>query len=105
MHSSPSRSLHDTPSDPKFIQTVPRRGYRFVAEVKELAELKEVWRSALVETPWVPFAVCSILLIGIWSGVTISRRPRGMSQYWFFLLTIQASKRAVPTTRTLPRPN
>jgi DNA-binding winged helix-turn-helix (wHTH) protein/TolB-like protein/Flp pilus assembly protein TadD len=30
--------LGDTASDPKFIETVPKRGYRFVAEVREITE-------------------------------------------------------------------
>ena len=73
-------ALHDTPSDPRFIQTVPRRGYRFVAKVKELAPVE----SSSVARPWwklrwVPFAACSILLmgilIGILFGVTIGRQP------------------------------
>jgi DNA-binding winged helix-turn-helix (wHTH) protein/TolB-like protein len=74
-------ALHDTPSDSRFIQTVPRRGYRFVADVKELAPVE---RSAVAvpwwKLRWVPFAACSILLIGISSGVTISRRaPRNVT--------------------------
>jgi DNA-binding winged helix-turn-helix (wHTH) protein/TolB-like protein len=78
-------ALHDTPSDSRFIQTVPRRGYRFVAEVKELAPIE----SSAVARPWwklrwVPFAACSILLMGILMGilfgVTIGRQqPRNVT--------------------------
>lgn len=32
------RALGETPNAPQYIETVPRRGYRFVAEVKELVE-------------------------------------------------------------------
>jgi DNA-binding winged helix-turn-helix (wHTH) protein len=72
--------LHDTPSEPKFIQTVPRRGYRFVADVKELVTLKE----NVCAVPWwkrrgFAFAVCSILLIGILSGITVTRRERSVT--------------------------
>jgi DNA-binding winged helix-turn-helix (wHTH) protein/TolB-like protein len=72
--------LHDTPSEPKFIQTVPRRGYRFVADVQELAPAKR--RSVIV--PWwkrrsAGFAACSILLIGILSGIAISRRQQNVT--------------------------
>ncbi|MGA7318103.1 MAG: winged helix-turn-helix domain-containing protein [Silvibacterium sp.] len=72
--------LHDTPSEPKFIQTVPRRGYRFVADVKELATLKE----NVCAAPWwkrrgFAFAVCGILLIGIPSGITVTRRERSVT--------------------------
>lgn len=74
-------ALHDTPSDSRFIQTVPRRGYRFVADVKELAP---VARSAVAvpwwKLRWIPFATCSILLMGISFGVTISRQqPRNVT--------------------------
>lgn len=70
--------LHDTPSDPKFIQTIPRRGYRFVAEVKGPVPIEEKavsvswWR----KRRWVAFAACSVILIGIPSGITIGRRPQ-----------------------------
>jgi DNA-binding winged helix-turn-helix (wHTH) protein/TolB-like protein len=69
--------LGDTPSEPRFIQTVPRRGYRFVADVKELA-LPDKGQGAI--SWWkrhrVTFAACSILLIGIGivSGTTVNRR-------------------------------
>jgi DNA-binding winged helix-turn-helix (wHTH) protein len=33
--------LDDMPSEPRLIQTVPRRGYRFVADVKVLASLEK----------------------------------------------------------------
>ena len=78
-------ALHDTPSDSRFIQTVPRRGYRFVAKVKELAPVE----SSAVAAPWwklrwVPLATCSILLMGILMGisfgVTIGRQqPRNVT--------------------------
>jgi DNA-binding winged helix-turn-helix (wHTH) protein/TolB-like protein len=78
-------ALHDTPSDSRFIQTVPRRGYRFVADVKELPPIE----SSAVARPWwklrwVPFATCSILLMGILMGilfgVTIGRQqPRNVT--------------------------
>jgi TolB-like protein len=72
--------LHDTPSEPRFIQTLPRRGYRFVADVKELELPEERPRAA---SWWkhrgVTFAACSILLIGILSGITVSRRDRNVT--------------------------
>jgi DNA-binding winged helix-turn-helix (wHTH) protein/TolB-like protein len=74
-------ALQDTPSDSRFIQTVPRRGYRFVAEVKELPQIE---RTAVArpwwKLRWVSFATCSILLIGISFGVTIRRQqPRNVT--------------------------
>jgi DNA-binding winged helix-turn-helix (wHTH) protein/TolB-like protein len=72
--------LHDTPSEPKFIETVPRRGYRFVAEVRELAPVKR--KSVIL--PWwkrraAGFVACGILLIGIPSGVAINRRQQNVT--------------------------
>ena len=32
------RAIGETPSEQKFIETVPRRGYRFIAEVREVVE-------------------------------------------------------------------
>lgn len=72
--------LHDTPSEPKFIQTIPRRGYRFVADVKKIAPLEKrpvgaSWwkRRGLI------FAACSILLLGIPADITVSRRQRNVT--------------------------
>jgi DNA-binding winged helix-turn-helix (wHTH) protein/TolB-like protein len=72
--------LHDTPSEPRFIQTMPRRGYRFVAEVTELATLEQI----PVAASWwkrrgIAFAACSILLIGIPSVLTVSRRQHNVT--------------------------
>ncbi len=39
------RALHDTPSTPRFIETVPRRGYRWIATVAIDARLGETDRS------------------------------------------------------------
>lgn len=70
-------ALHDSPSEPKFIQTVPRRGYRFVADVKELA-LPE--KRPVAASRWkgrrLAFAACGILSIGILCGIAINRQER-----------------------------
>lgn len=73
--------LHDTPSEPRFIQTVPRRGYRFVADVKEPARLEKGPGAA---SRWkrygiIAFATCSILLIGMLSRNTASRHERNVT--------------------------
>lgn len=72
--------LHDVPSEPKFIQTVPRRGYRFVAEVRELAPAEK--RTFIV--PWWKrrssgIVACSILLLGILSSIAIGWRPQSIT--------------------------
>jgi DNA-binding winged helix-turn-helix (wHTH) protein/TolB-like protein len=68
-------TLHDTPADSRFIQTVPRRGYRFVAQVTEIAPLARPPISA----PWwkrrVVVLVASVaLLVGISSGISLTYR-------------------------------
>jgi DNA-binding winged helix-turn-helix (wHTH) protein/TolB-like protein len=72
--------LHDTPSEPKFIQTVPRRGYRFVADVKEPAPLE---KRPGVASWWkhrgVIFAACCILLFGTLSVIMIGRHERNVT--------------------------
>ena len=72
--------LHDTPSEPRFIQTVPRRGYRFVADVNEVSPVRKTpVRSSWWKGRGIVFATCSILLIGIASGITVSRRQRNVT--------------------------
>jgi DNA-binding winged helix-turn-helix (wHTH) protein/TolB-like protein len=72
--------LQDTPSEPKFIQTVPRRGYRFVANVQELAPAKQ--RSVVVlwwKSRSVGFVACSILSAGMVVGIAISQRQQNVT--------------------------
>jgi DNA-binding winged helix-turn-helix (wHTH) protein/TolB-like protein len=73
--------LHDTPSDPRFIQTVPRRGYRFVADVKEPVVLERRPGTAFwwMRYGVVIFAACSILSIGMLSGSSVIRRERDVT--------------------------
>jgi DNA-binding winged helix-turn-helix (wHTH) protein len=72
--------LNDIPSEPRFIQTVPRRGYRFVGDVKVLEPLeKKPPATSWWKRRGVACAACSILLIGITSGVTVSRRQRNVT--------------------------
>lgn len=73
-------SLHDSPSDSKFIQTVPRRGYRFVAEVTELAPI------ALTPTslPWwsrrMTVVVASVvILVGVLFGVKLMHSQQNVT--------------------------
>jgi DNA-binding winged helix-turn-helix (wHTH) protein/TolB-like protein len=73
-------ALHDTPSESRFIQTVPRRGYRFVAEVTEIAPIVQApvgvgwWkRRAFV------LATCIVLLMGISSVVALTHRQRNVT--------------------------
>jgi DNA-binding winged helix-turn-helix (wHTH) protein/TolB-like protein len=73
-------ALHDTPSESRFIQTIPRRGYRFVAAVTEIAPIKQ----APAGVPWwkrrvFVLAACILLLIGISSGVALRHRERNVT--------------------------
>jgi DNA-binding winged helix-turn-helix (wHTH) protein/TolB-like protein len=73
-------TLHDTPADSKFIQTVPRRGYRFVAEVIEIAPLAQPHISA----PWwkrraAVLATSIVLLIGISSEILLRHGQRNIT--------------------------
>ena len=73
-------ALHDTPSESRFIQTVPRRGYRFVAEVIEIAPIMQTpagvswWKRRVFV-----LAACVVLLIGISSGVALNHRQRNVT--------------------------
>jgi DNA-binding winged helix-turn-helix (wHTH) protein len=73
-------ALHDTPSESRFIQTVPRRGYRFVAEVIEIAPIMQTpagvswWKRRVFV-----LAACVVLLIGISPGVALNHRQRNVT--------------------------
>ena len=72
--------LHDTPAEPRFIQTVPRRGYRFVAEVIESAPVVRV-SEAVDAVPWwkrrvAVLTALSVLLVGVPSGILLKRETR-----------------------------
>lgn len=44
------RVLGETPNENKFIETVPRKGYRFVAEVREVTDIFESFEKAFEDT-------------------------------------------------------
>lgn len=76
-------TLHDTPSDSRFIQTVPRRGYRFVAEVIEVAPAVPIAEPP-IRAPWwkrrVTVLAASIVLVtGIWSGISFTHGERNVT--------------------------
>jgi DNA-binding winged helix-turn-helix (wHTH) protein/TolB-like protein len=72
--------LQDSASEPRFIQTVPRRGYRFVADVKELPAHQNASDAA---SRWKHLGVavvsCSIALMAILSSIAGSRRERNVT--------------------------
>lgn len=76
-------ALNDDAEAPRFIQTVPRRGYRFVAPVEQISEV-----AAVEPTPppppvptnrWVPALCCAAVIIAggalaVWYGAAPARR-------------------------------
>lgn len=75
--------LHDTASNSRFIQTVPRRGYRFVAEVTEVAPVVPNSQRP-VSAPWwrrqVGVIAASIVLTaGISFGISVAHRHRNVT--------------------------
>lgn len=73
-------TLHDTPVDSKFIQTVPRRGYRFVAEVTGLAPIAQT----SISVPWrqrrnAVLAASIVLLVGVLSGMMLTHSHRNVT--------------------------
>jgi DNA-binding winged helix-turn-helix (wHTH) protein/TolB-like protein len=76
-------TLHDTPSDSRFIQTVPRRGYRFVAEAIELAPVVPLAQPPTGARWWkrrvAVVAASFVLVTGIWSGVSFTRGERNVT--------------------------
>lgn len=61
-------ALGDTASQPQFIQTVPRRGYRFIAPVTMPAEIPTVVDMPVVQpvrprTPWATMSMAIVLVL------------------------------------------
>src|SRR5262249_31393902 len=66
-------ALNDSAEKPRFIETVPRRGYRFVADAErphpsEVATRKPRGRIAVFAV-----VVCTIASIGVWRFANLSR--------------------------------
>ena len=75
--------LHDTPSEPRFIQTVPRRGYRFIAEVLEIPPLVPIAQTPISKPWWksriAVMAASIVILVGISSGIPLMHRQRNVT--------------------------
>jgi len=74
-------ALCDSPDQPRYIETLPRRGYRFIAKVEEVPESPEVANAApvlpaSVEPPLPPPAPCIVSLVddGWQSSVPVQRQ-------------------------------
>ncbi len=62
------KALGDSASEPRFIETVPRRGYRFIHEVKEIyeevAKNPPAVRTVLPRKSYLPLSAAIFLLLG-----------------------------------------
>jgi len=75
--------LNDSASSPRFVETVPRRGYRFVAPVERWKEPAEVQREAAPEQArqtlrflWIAVVTLSVLLTLALLGLFPARREQ-----------------------------
>jgi DNA-binding winged helix-turn-helix (wHTH) protein/Tol biopolymer transport system component len=57
------KALDDDTKEPQFIQTIPRKGYRLVAEVKPLKPKRGKWRMAVALVVVASLAVLSLLFV------------------------------------------
>jgi eukaryotic-like serine/threonine-protein kinase len=80
------RSLGDDPAQPSFIETIPRRGYRFVAEVEPVQQFFQPEAIELTEPrpatappphslgwPWRPAVAVAFLVVAAVAAVVVSR--------------------------------
>ena len=72
-------ALEDSPESPRFIETLPRRGYRFIAPVEELSGNNHSIPSSRLATPWVANShlVRRLVLIALLVGFAV-----GGTAYW-----------------------
>lgn len=69
------QALHDSARDPIFIETIPRRGYRFLVPVErreaEADPLTEPWRARVKASAWIVLvggALVGFVALGVWPG-------------------------------------
>lgn len=78
------KALNDNSQDPRFVETVPKRGYRFIAEVKEVSDGTELAsdRSGAIEgaspwalqrSRWIPLSAAVLIICGIIIGALWGR--------------------------------
>ncbi len=66
------RALEDDPKEPKFIETIPKRGYRLVGEIKPLTTRRRNWRVASVL-----LTVASLMILAVWLSRNLLKAPAG----------------------------
>jgi DNA-binding winged helix-turn-helix (wHTH) protein/Tfp pilus assembly protein PilF len=92
-------ALRDNSRTPRFIQTLPKRGYRFVAEVKpigvEAAELvlnsgTTVLNSGMTVEATVADAESSIVVLAAETSLPLARKPRWQLRSWRWVAALGA---------------
>ncbi len=79
------KAFGDNASDPRYIQTIPKRGYRLIAPVETL----EAEPAATARRPWMAYAAGAAILLALAVAVLLRPRPE------------PAPSRARPTEREL----
>ena len=95
--------LRDPAEDPEFIETVPKRGYRFIASVRASREPAEVNASpapsGAVPSPMQPRQRPHRAVLAVLAGMLVL--AAGMSAYVYFPRTGREAARALPTIHSL----
>ncbi|SHG49224.1 winged helix-turn-helix domain-containing protein [Flagellimonas flava] len=66
------KALGDSPTNPEFIETIPRRGYRFIASVKRI-EAEQKLETLVEPTSWLKWAIPFIIIV-LLSSILISKK-------------------------------
>src|SRR3954469_19029972 len=83
-------ALGDTAGNPRFVETLPRRGYRFIAPVQVVSEMAPTDAEAeKIATPVVETSVPAITPTGAVAGhADLPRASRGVSRFLFGALQV-----------------
>src|SRR5262249_49740442 len=82
-------TLNDSAEQPRYVETIPKRGYRFIAEIADAVTSGEIPASAPETTEgktprpegalrWIAGTIALVLVVV--GGVEILRRPRGKAE-------------------------
>jgi len=102
------RALNEDPHDRRYIQTVARRGYRFIAEVRELHEMpRTAMLSSAPRSSPIAFAAQKFPVPDELVDSEIDKAATDTSQSAFVpaaLPAVPSLKRLAHTFKSLPRP-
>jgi DNA-binding winged helix-turn-helix (wHTH) protein/Tol biopolymer transport system component len=79
------KALGDSAQNPKFIETVPKRGYRFIADVREITSTIRLREAPLDQprTPYVLIAIACMLILSLFGFAFVwfrGQRPAAAEQ-------------------------